>query len=470
MTQHQRQSAAQTRDNVQAEREALHQDDIRRVSILGINALGLLHRHAADLVAILRRGGTVDVLLLDPESTQFRERRDAEEKRGGKVSNRILAEMEASIAILRDILNQMLHGHAFDIASLRDRFRIRLYAQRVDRSSLFVETPRGKTLMYKKLPLSPPPPADGAQCVVVDSTGERDDPAYVRRRRFFEEVWGTARSISLNDLGTSIDVLSPRKRDAAHVYAQALEQHKKRRLDEASALYRTVLDLEKPQRPTEEQVGLAKRFLPRVNTTKGEPFALKDLVVIIHPDASRRLVGYHLLWEDDIDFLNDNDAADHEVAWVKYAKDFSVEAAWSYWHGAILTTSQAVADANANDFRLCVNAQWGKHGSLLANWQEKIGIDAGVPGHAGLETMQFKRLKTEGRFPATGHFAERWPERFAGELDDFVTFPVEIDVRKMIDENPMIAVSTYPNAVLSQWFLPYNIRPKIDWPDAAIAA
>ena len=215
---------------------------------------------------------------------------------------------------------------------------------------------------------------------------------------------------------------------------------------------------------------MAKRFLPRVYATKSEPFALKDLVVVIHPDAARRLVGYHLLWEDDIDFLNDRDAADHEVAWVKYARDLSVEAAWSYWHSTILTTSQAVADANANDFRLRVNAQWGKHGSLLASWQEKVGIDAGVPGHAGLETLQFNRLKTEGRFPAVGHFAERWPERFEGELEDFVTFPVEVDVRKMIDENPMIAVSSYANAVLSQWFLPYNIRPKTDWPDAATAA
>lgn len=447
----------------------MRQDDIRRVRILGINALGLLHRHSSDLVAVLRRGGTVDVLLLDPESDQFRARRDAEEKRGGKISNRILAEMEASIAILRDILNQMLHGHAYDIASLRDRFRIRLYERRVDRSLLFVETPRRKTLMYKKLPLSPPPPADRTQSVVVDSPGERELPVYARWRRFFEEVWGTARLVSLDDLGSRIDVLSPRKRDAAHVYAQALEQHRKRRLDEAAALYRTVLHLEKPQRPTEEQVGLAKRFLPRVFTTKAEPFPLKDLVVVIHPDASRRLVGYHLLWEDDIDYLTDNDAADHEVAWVKYAKDLSVEAAWSYWHGAILTTSQAVADANANGCRLRVNAQWGKHGSLLANWQEKVGIDAKMPGHAGLETMQFSRLKTEGRFPAVGHFAERWPERFEGELEDFVTFPVEVDVRKMIDENPMIAVSSYPNAVLSLWFLPYNIHPKSDWPDAAMA-
>lgn len=467
MIPNQRPETAQTRDSVQAEQEALRQDDIRRVRILGINALGLLHRHSADLVALLRRGGTVEVLLLDPESDQFRKRRDAEEKRGGKISNRILAEMEASIAILRDILNQMLHGHAYDIASLRDRFRICLYERRVDRSLLFVETPRGNTLMYKKLPLSPPPPADRTQSVVVDSFGDRDFPIYARWRRFFEEVWATARLVSLDDLGSSLDVLSPRKRDTAHVYVQAVEQHRKRRLDEAAALYRTVLHLEKPQRPTEEQVGIAKRFLPRVYTTKGEPFALKDLVVVIHPDASRRLVGYHLLWQDDIDYLNDNDAADHEVAWVKYAKDLGVEAAWSYWHGAILTTSQAVADANANGFRLRVNTQWGKHGSLLANWQEKVGIDAKMPGHAGLDTMEFKRLKTTGHFPAVGHFAERWPERFEGELEDFVTFPVEVDVRKMIDENPMIAVSSYPNAVLSQWFLPYNIRPKTDWPDAA---
>jgi len=56
------------RDSQQAEQELLGRPGIERVRILGINALGILHRHAADLTEILRGGGTLEVLLLDPES------------------------------------------------------------------------------------------------------------------------------------------------------------------------------------------------------------------------------------------------------------------------------------------------------------------------------------------------------------------------------------------------------------------
>ena len=61
------------------------------------------------------------------------------------------------------------------------------------------------------------------------------------------------------------------------------------------------------KKPTKDEAALARRFLPRVFTTAGEPFALKDLVVVIHPDKTQRLIGYHLVWEDDIDFLSEND-------------------------------------------------------------------------------------------------------------------------------------------------------------------
>ncbi len=107
--------------------------------------------------------------------------------------------------------------------------------------------------------------------------------------------------------------------------------------------------------------------------------------------------------------------------------------------------------------------QWGKHGPLLEGWEEKIGVDAIVPGFPDFEPMQFSRLKRE-RGPAEGHYADRWPKRFEGELDEFVTFPVELDMNGKLDEQKMIVVSRYANAVISEWYLPYNIRPKADWP------
>ncbi len=467
MTTPQNHTTAELRDTLQAEQELFGQLGVFRVRILGINALGLLHRHAADLIMVLRTGGTVQVLLLDPESAQFRKRRDAEEKRKGKISNRLLMEMEASIAILRDILNRMLHEYEYDIEILTNRFQIRLYDHRADKSLLFVETPQNKSLLYRNVLFTQKPARVPPESKLLSAKNNGPSAEYAQRLELFQNSWEAAQAIPLEYLRDNILIVSPRKSDAPHIYKQAVELHKKRRLDEASTLYNAVLRLEKPKQPTEEQIDLARRFLPRIFTTVREPFELKDLVVAIHPRKSERLIGYHPIWEDDIDFLNDNDPADHEIVWIKYSKDLKVENAWSFWHGKVLFTTESVANANANGFRVKVNAQWGKHGLLLEGWEEKIGVDARVPGYAEFETLQFDRLRKERR-SAESPYADRWPRRFEGDLDDFVKFPVELDVAGKLDEHNMIVVSRYPNAVISQWYLPYNVRPKVDWPRSDI--
>ena len=468
MADEQNQSTVEIRDTFQAEQELFGQTDIWRVRIWGINALGLLHRRSADLITILRNGGMVEVLLLDPESAEFRKRRDAEEKRKGKVSNRLLTEMEASIAILRDVLNLMLHEHEHDIDTLKNQFQIRLSDRRADTSYLFVETPESKSLLYRKIPRPSQPAAGASESNFLSVTGGGESAEYTRKLRLFHDYWADAKVVSSKYLRSNLEIVSPRKSDAPHIYSQAMELHRQHRLHEASTLYSTVLRLEKPGKPSEEQVDLARRFLPRVCTTKREPFDLKDFVVLIHPNQTKRLLGYHLIWEDDIDFLTDNDPADHEIVWVKYSKDLKVEGAWSYWHGKTLLTSTAVPDANANNFRIKVNVQWGKHGSLLEGWQEKIGVDAAVPGYPDFEQLEFSRLSKE-RHLAEGHYADRWPKRFEGDLDDFINFPVEIDLEGKLDKHEMIFVSRYTNAVISQWCVPYNIAPKVDWPEDAIA-
>ncbi len=466
MTNSRNSDEGQRRGTVEAEREIFQQIGLRRVRIMGINALGVLHRHRANLLAILRQGGSVDVLLLDSNGKAFRRQRALEEKRNGRVSNRLLKEMETSLAILRDILHILLDESEQDIEAIGQRFRIRLYDHEARISLLFAETEAGASLLRRDLPALPQVTMEPAEGVLYD--GDRD-AAHGRNLRRFAEVWEKAELVPLTLLESDLVVVSPTKRDVSHIYNQAVELHNKRRLDEASTLYRTVLRLDKPREPTAEQAFLARRFLPRVCTTKSEPFALKDLVVVVHPDPQRRLFGFHLLWEDDIDFLTDNDPADHEVVWVKYSVEQTVERVWAYWHDQILTTSSAVADANANGGRVMVMSQWGKHGSLLEGWREKIGIDEVLPGHPEYETMEFTRLKTN-RKPSEGPYADRWPQRFEGDLEEFTSFPVRIDMEKMLDEHQMTVVSQYANAVISQWYLPYNIRPKDDWPHDAAGA
>lgn len=457
------------RDSQQAEEELLGRPGIERVRILGINALGILHRHAADLTEILRGGGTLEVLLLDPESEEFRQRRDREEKNAGKVSNRIAAEMEASIATLRDILNHLLHRYNVDIGDLSARFSIRFHDRRIAKSHLFVESPGQRALLFRKIPVVPPLRGNPARSKLVSARPSETESIYLAQETYFTEIWNESKIVSLEFLSSDIEIIAPRKRDAPHIYAQAMELHKKRHLDEASDLYRTVLKLEKPRDPSKKEVRLAQRFLPRVFTTRLEPFGLRDLAAVFHPDKSKRLIGYHLIWEDDIDYLDDNDPADHEIVWVKYGKDEQVEEAWSFAHGSILSTATAVAGANANNGRVKVCVQWGKHASLLEGWEEKIGVDQPLPGEPGFESLQFGRL-SKGRNQTVGHYGDRWPKRFEGDRSDFIDFATEIDMEEIFARHRMVAVSEYPNAVISEWFLPYNIYPKLAWPYEAVAS
>ncbi len=77
MTKSQNSDEGQRRDTVEAERELFQKVGLQRLRIMGINALGILHRHRADLLAILRQGGSVDVLLLDPNGEAFCKQRDS---------------------------------------------------------------------------------------------------------------------------------------------------------------------------------------------------------------------------------------------------------------------------------------------------------------------------------------------------------------------------------------------------------
>jgi hypothetical protein len=74
----------------------------RSVQVLGINALGNLHHSREDLVDLLKRGGRVEILLLDPRCSTFRDREVLELDSTG----RIRAEWDASFRIMQDIEKQ----------------------------------------------------------------------------------------------------------------------------------------------------------------------------------------------------------------------------------------------------------------------------------------------------------------------------------------------------------------------------
>ena len=265
---------------------------------------------------------------------------------------------------------------------------------------------------------------------------------------------------------------------AASRHERGVNYHLERRLDEAAHEYAQALVLDPPRAPGAEERATILRFAPRVFTTPDEIFPLKDAAAVLHP--SERLVAYHLFWEDDIDFPDDNDPCDHEVVWVQFSPDRrSLERFWTYFHGRILEAGDdALRDAGTHAMRPRVNVQWGKHGSMPFAWESLAIVgDTGDLERAyytvekPIAMVEYNRgtwqkLRSEGRRLIDHPLARRlgWPDRFTGEWERFVDFSRELDLAGAIHAKGLMSVSRWNSAVINRHFLPYNFRPKTEWP------
>jgi tetratricopeptide (TPR) repeat protein len=252
--------------------------------------------------------------------------------------------------------------------------------------------------------------------------------------------------------------------------------HLQRRLDEAASHYHRLLELD-PAPPLDARRRAAMlRFSPRLFQVHSDPFRLLDAVAIHHPDEP--LIAYHFFWEDDIDFPADNDPCDHELVWVRYdpARN-ALSELYTYFHGRILSSPEAVRDAAAHNGRPRVNVQWGKHGSLPSGWEtleiqanaddsEQRYLDLQRPGTLkDYNFAAFQKLREEGRQHPTHPRTSGWPVRFEGSWEDFIRFDKEVDLGAHFSALNRLAVSRWNNAVLQQNCLAYNFRPKTEWPD-----
>lgn len=267
-------------------------------------------------------------------------------------------------------------------------------------------------------------------------------------------------------------------------HKRGVEFHNRRCLDDASREYARALKLDPPRDLMAEEWQIVRRFAPRIYTTPTEFFPLKDFAVILHPSA--RQIAYHLFWEDDIDFPEDNDPADHELMWVQYsANGKSIEKIWTYFHGRILAGSEAaLADARRNGQRPRINAQWGKHGTLLVGWEEMtITADAGdaekkyYPTGKPITLKQynegtFRKLAEEGRRLPNHPLGIRlgWPLKFKGSWNDFTNFSRLVEPLALLNKKKMAKVTQWNSATINQHFLPYNFRPKTEWPSEKLSA
>ena len=248
-------------------------------------------------------------------------------------------------------------------------------------------------------------------------------------------------------------------------YRLGYAYHLMRRLMEASSEYEKVLKLDPPRLATEAELKLVAKYAPRLFINLKEFFKLKDLVAIIHP--KQPIIAYNLFWEDDIDYPGDNDPSDHEVVWIEFNKSKGkISGVYTFFHQAILSTEEAVKDANLHHQRARINVQWGEHGSLPLGWEklhpeaifEIIGKKIKIKNMA----QRYQELSKSIKNPHHP-LAKDWPKKFTGSYKDFINFSKYIESRRLLKKKKMVITSKWPNAVINRYFLTYNYFPKKQW-------
>ena len=103
---------------------------------------------------------------------------------------------------------------------------------------------------------------------------------------------------------------------------------------------------------------LAKAIAPVLYLQRDEWFRLERVVAVLHP--KRRVIGYYLLWRDDVHgaWIPFTKATDEEIVWVGYDSTNAPTDVWTYWHGTVLH-----ADWRGRG-TVAIDVQWGKHGSM----------------------------------------------------------------------------------------------------------
>jgi len=230
----------------------------------------------------------------------------------------------------------------------------------------------------------------------------------------------------------------------------AMLLHNVGRLNAAAVLYAEVNRRDPPRPLNDRQRQAIDALCPRLMTTSAECFGLVDCAGIHHPVDP--VIAYHLFWEDDWDYPDDDEPCDHEVIWVRYRPpEVAPVGVTTYFHGRIL------ADDVSASARPVVCVQWGKHGSLPASWQHMDDVRTAL-------RRDFDAALRGGRVPE--HLRKRaWPSRFPGGWTEYTRFDRAVDPLALIRTRKSCASARWANAVLHDLLIPYNFHAKREWPE-----
>ena len=230
----------------------------------------------------------------------------------------------------------------------------------------------------------------------------------------------------------------------------AMLLHNVGRLNEAAVLYAEVNRRDPPHPLNDRQRQAIEILCPRLMTTSAEWFPLVDCAAIHHPVDP--VVAYHLFWEDDWDYPDDDEPCDHEVVWVRYRPpEVAPVGVTTYFHGRILAEDVSMAA------RPVVCVQWGKHGSLPASWEHMNDVRTVL-------RRDFDAALRGGRM--SEHPRKRaWPSRFPGGWTEYTQFDHAVDPLTLIRTRKSYTCARWANAVLQDLLIPSNFHAKREWPE-----
>jgi hypothetical protein len=193
---------------------------------------------------------------------------------------------------------------------------------------------------------------------------------------------------------------------------------------------------------------LARALAPLLYLQPDEWFPLERVVAVVHP--TRRIVGYHLLWRDDVhgSWIPFTIPTDQEVVWVGYNTTGAPTELWTFWHGTILHTPWRPDEAPQ------INVQWGKHGSLPRGI-----VESDLPG---IKTLNSFYLFTWLGLPDIwlGNFTRRGPWCFCKGYGRYRDYSRLLTVGNRID---FVVRTEAPNRVLGEVF-GRRFSKKRPWP------
>ncbi len=173
-------------EKVVPEQKRLIRDAQRSIWIFSINSLGLFHEHREDMISLLKKGGSMIVLLLDPESKAFKDREKKEEEINGQISGRLRAEYRASVAYCKDIIN---------FSEGKGSLELRLHKEDINEVLLIIDPDTGNTTVH----INEFPPGRhtrgyiGKHRIIPREQPDLIKP-YIQR---YEKLWNNAKRVDL---------------------------------------------------------------------------------------------------------------------------------------------------------------------------------------------------------------------------------------------------------------------------------